>query len=541
MRWFVDFLSRYLVRIGCGLLAALLFWTTPANAEKRVALVIGNSAYMSVPRLDNPRNDARLMADTLRSLGFTIVGGGPQLDLTEQTFRQVVQDFGRQLEGADVGLFYYAGHGVQVRGSNYLVPVDANPVREVDVDFQMLDANLVLLQMEGAGTKLNLVILDACRNNPLAGRSLRSAASGLATMQSPEGTLISFATQPGSVAQDGSDGHSPYTEALAQTMRKPGLDIFRTFNEVGLAVASATGGAQQPWVSLSPIRGDFYFTGPVSVNAKVTANQASPPPDPAAQAWAVTKDTISIAVVEDFIRQFGDTVYGSMARARLKELKSSQIAAVAPSAEKLRLQSERDRLTAEQAEKDQLAKEQADKDRLASEQAWNHVKDSNDPDQLRNFIDLFPNSAQRPIAEQQIALLTSGAPKSPVIPASDRHDLARLLQVELQRVGCFNGTANGEFDDASKAAWHRFVQLTSIRMPDEVSLDAINAVRGINKRVCPVLCPAGEHTEGEKCIGSTPKHIRTVVAPGRPPSRESAPAHRANGRCFSFEGKQFCQ
>jgi hypothetical protein len=199
-------------------------------------------------------------------------------------------------------------------------------VREADVDFQMLDANLVLLQMEGAGTKLNLVILDACRNNPLAGRSLRSVATGLATMQSPEGTLISFATQPGNVAQDGSDDHSPYTEALARTMRKPGLDVFRTFNEVGLAVSSATGGAQRPWVSLSPISGDFYFTGPVSVNANVTVNQAPPPPDPAERAWAMTKDTTSIAVVESFIRQFGDTVYGSMARARLEELKKIQVA-----------------------------------------------------------------------------------------------------------------------------------------------------------------------------------------------------------------------
>jgi hypothetical protein len=323
------FLSAFAHCIGrTGVLAGLLLSIAPAHAEKRVALVIGNSAYVSVPRLDNPRNDARLMADTLRDLGFSIVGGDAQFDLTEQAFRQIVQDFGKQLQGSDVGLFYYAGHGVQVRGSNYLVPVDANPTREADVDFQMLDANLVLLQMEGAGTKLNLVIFDACRNNPLAGRGLRSVTSGLATMQSPEGTLVSFATQPGSVALDGNDGHSPYTEALAKTMHRPGLDIFRTFNEVGLAVDAATGGAQKPWVSASPIRGEFYFTGPVSIDTNVTVNQTAPPPDPAAQAWAVTKDTSSIAIVEDFIRQFGTTVYGSMARARLEELK--QLASRSP-------------------------------------------------------------------------------------------------------------------------------------------------------------------------------------------------------------------
>jgi uncharacterized caspase-like protein len=249
----------------------------PAFAEKRVALVVGNSTYENVPRLTNPGNDARLIADTLRSLGFDLIGDGAQLDLNESDFRRTVQTFGRRLQGADVGLFYYAGHGVQIRGSNYLVPVDANPTREADADFQMLDANLVLGQMEGASTKLNVVILDACRNNPLAGRALRSVASGLATMHSPEGTLISFATQPGNVAQDGSDGHSPYAKALAETIVKPGLDIFRTFNEVGLTVAAVTGGSQEPWVSHSPIKGDFYFVEPPASSKLAPAIQETPP------------------------------------------------------------------------------------------------------------------------------------------------------------------------------------------------------------------------------------------------------------------------
>ena len=232
-----------------------------ALTGKRVALVIGNSSYINVPRLVNPANDARLTADTLRSLGFTLVGGGAQLDLDKGGIDRVVRAFGAQLQGADVGLFYYAGHGVQVSGANYLIPVDANPVRQSDVDFQMLDANLVLRQMADSGTKLNLVILDACRNNPFGGRGLRGTTAGLAQMQAPEGTLISFATQPGNVAQDGNNGHSPYTEALTQVMKKPGFKVFDTFNEVGLLVSSATGGAQQPWFSTSPIKGDFYFAG----------------------------------------------------------------------------------------------------------------------------------------------------------------------------------------------------------------------------------------------------------------------------------------
>jgi TPR repeat protein len=252
-------MKRHLVYSIVLLLASL---TSSAHAEKRVALVVGNSAYQNVGRLDNPTNDASLMADTLRDLGFTLVGGGAQLDLDKAVLDGAVQNFGQRIQGADVALFYYAGHGVQVRGSNYLVPVNANPTREADVDFQMVDVNLVLNQMQGSGTRLNLVLLDACRNNPFGGRGLRSSEGGLAQMRAPEGTLISYATQPGSVAQDGGDGNSPYTKALATTIRRSGLDIFQTFNEVGLAVKRSTGGSQQPWVSSSPIDGSFYFVSP---------------------------------------------------------------------------------------------------------------------------------------------------------------------------------------------------------------------------------------------------------------------------------------
>jgi Caspase domain len=134
----------------------------------------------------------------------------------------------------------------------------------------MVDINLVLRQMQGSGTRLNVVILDACRNNPFGARGLRSADGGLAQMRAPEGTLISYATQPGSVAQDGSGGHSPYTKALATTIKQAGLDIFQTFNQVGLAVKRETGGSQQPWVSSSPIDGSFYFVAPVAAAPPVT-------------------------------------------------------------------------------------------------------------------------------------------------------------------------------------------------------------------------------------------------------------------------------
>jgi hypothetical protein len=266
------------MRWNC-LLSILLvsLFASPASAEKRIALVIGNSAYQSVSRLANPRNDALLVAETLSRLGFTLVGGGAQVELDKASFDGAVQRFGNALIGADVALFYYAGHGVQIRGTNYLVPVTANPSRESDVDFQMVDVSLVLRQMEGAGTKLNMVILDACRNNPFGGRGLRAADGGLAQIRAPEGTLLSYATQPGNVALDGDDGHSPYTKALVETMQKPGLDVLQAFNQVGLLVKRATGSSQQPWVSTSPIDGSFYFSGGNQVATAGPATTILPP------------------------------------------------------------------------------------------------------------------------------------------------------------------------------------------------------------------------------------------------------------------------
>ena len=251
---------------------------TPAHAEKRVALVIGNSAYRAVPALPNPAADAKLMSDTLLSLGFFVVGGGAQVDLDKAGFDAALQEFSAQLAGADVALFYYAGHGVETHGLNYLVPVDAHPQDEADVFTQMISTSGILDQLEKSGTRINLVLLDACRDNPFSGHGVRSSTGGLAQMPAPVGTLISFATQPRSVSLDGDGGHSPYTNALVAAMQKPGYGLFKTFNDVGLAVDKATGGQQLPWVSSSPISGNFYFAGkPAPVAAD--AEQASLTPD----------------------------------------------------------------------------------------------------------------------------------------------------------------------------------------------------------------------------------------------------------------------
>ena len=310
-------LSRLAV-ISC--LASI--FAAPALADKRVALVIGNSTYRNVTPLENPKNDASLMATTLAGLGFTLVGGNAQLNLDKAGLDQAVQSFGRQIQGADVALFYYAGHGVQLNGENYLVPVNANPTRAADVDFQMVDVNLVLHQMKDSGTRLNLLVLDACRNNPFGGRGLRSSSGGLAQMRAPEGTLISYATQPGNVAQDGAGGHSPFTQALAATIRRPGLDIFQAFNQVGLAVKRTTGGAQQPWVSSSPIDGNFYFNP-----AKATASGPSGSDGVEITFWNSVQDSKNPRMFQAYLKRYPNGAFADIARIKLEQ---SQVAVARP-------------------------------------------------------------------------------------------------------------------------------------------------------------------------------------------------------------------
>jgi uncharacterized caspase-like protein len=262
----IALLSRAIVAAFVLVAAA----TSAAHADKRVALVVGNGAYRNAVKLDNPANDAKLMADTLRSLGFFVVDGDARLDLDKAGLDAALRDFSEQLVGADVALFYYAGHGVEIKGQNYLVPVDANPQDEADILSQMTGLAGVIDAMEKSGARLNIALLDACRDNPFR---TRFSNNGLALMQAPPGTLISFATQPRRVSLDGDDGHSPYTRALADTMVHPGYGLFKTFNEVGLEVEKATNGAQLPWVSSSPISGSFYFAGkPAPTNVSLTVD-----------------------------------------------------------------------------------------------------------------------------------------------------------------------------------------------------------------------------------------------------------------------------
>lgn len=259
------------LRLSIGLI--LLVTAPVVLAEPRTALVIGNSTYAGAP-LKNAGNDAQDMAAKLRELGFQVI---ERVNADRQTMRQALRDFEQQLrQQRGVGLFYYAGHGVQLNGRNYLIPVGADIHQEFEVPDESLDADAVLRAMESAGNDLNILILDACRNNPFA-RSFGVASRGLARMDGPAGTFIAYATAPGSVSQDGNSRNSPYTRSLLAAMSKPGLSLEQVFKQVLVAVERETGGSQIPWVA-SSLRGDFFFVQPNAAPPVTSSSPAEPPP-----------------------------------------------------------------------------------------------------------------------------------------------------------------------------------------------------------------------------------------------------------------------
>ncbi len=233
----------------------------PANQQLsddvRQALVIGNSAYASAGVLRNPVNDAKAISNTLEQLGFKVT---TVTDADQREMEQSIRNFGKQLRDYNgVGLFYYAGHGMQFDGENYLLPVDINPSTETDVRYDAVPLGKMLGQMQNAGNRMNLVILDACRNNPFA-RSFRTFNPGLAQVIAPEGTFISFATAPGKVAADGDGRNGLFTSKLLRHLKTPGLKLEEVFKRTAADVYRESNKKQVPWVQYAVI-GDFYFVG----------------------------------------------------------------------------------------------------------------------------------------------------------------------------------------------------------------------------------------------------------------------------------------
>ncbi|MBL8516107.1 MAG: caspase family protein [Betaproteobacteria bacterium] len=284
----------------------------------RVALIIGNSDYRTAP-LANPLNDARDMAKALSALGFDVT---LKENATLREQKQAIRNFAGKVRQGGVGLFYFAGHGVQSKGKNFLIPVDADIQQEYELEDQALDANLVLGAMDEAQSAVNILILDACRNNPFM-RSFRSASRGLAQMDAPKGSFIAYATAPGSVAADGIDGNGTYTKHLLRNLQQGDSDISKVFSRVRAGVAQETRNQQIPWESTSMV-GDFFFN---------PAAAQSPSPEKADKAalpvsalaleityWQSAEKSNTVAAFQSYLSNYPSGQFADLAKARIATL-----------------------------------------------------------------------------------------------------------------------------------------------------------------------------------------------------------------------------
>ena len=294
------------------------------TSERRTALVIGNGAYTNAPPLKNPPNDARDMASTLKTLGFDVTSG---INVNQRDIKRLIREFGQALKAGGSGLFYYAGHGVQSKGRNYLIPIEADIQSEIEVEDAGVDVNLVLGYMDDAQNGLNIVILDACRDNPFA-RSFRSATNGLAQVDAPTGTLIAYATAPGRVASDGTGQNGLYTSELLKQMRVPRLSATEMFMHVRAEVMKQTANKQVPWEASSLV-GNFYFSAPAK-------NGASPPPSAAAneakidpvaverEYWETIRSSSDAQDYKDYLQAYPNGVYAAIARAKIRQVETAK-------------------------------------------------------------------------------------------------------------------------------------------------------------------------------------------------------------------------
>ena len=302
----------------------------PTWAAGRIALVIGNAGYQETAKLKNTLHDAADVAAALKRLGFSVLEG---TDLDKRAMERLIRQFDQKLAGAEVALFFYAGHGLQVSGQNYLVPTDARLAAEGDVDFESIPLSLVLRRMEREA-RTSLVLLDACRDNPLARNLARSMGTrstnigqGLAEIRTGVGTLIAFSTQPGNVALDGDARNSPYTAALLKHLETPGRDVLSSLAAVRGEVVKATGGRQVPWEHTS-------LLGPVILKPSVGAATPSPGAASASTAqsaaerhWDEVQQSTSIRELEAFARRYRGTFHADLAEARIADLRAKAAAA----------------------------------------------------------------------------------------------------------------------------------------------------------------------------------------------------------------------
>ncbi|MGK0289022.1 MAG: TPR repeat protein [bacterium] len=292
--------------------------TQLAYSKQRVALIIGNGNYKSSP-LKNALNDANDMAKSLRKLGFTVM---LHIDANRKQMRHAIRTFGKKIHGGGVGLFFYAGHGMQVKGKNYLIPIGADIQDQNEVLDEGIDAGLVLRKMESAQNRLNIVFLDACRNNPFA-KSFRSGQKGLAQMDAPKGSLIAYATAPGSVAADGSGRNGVFTKHILKSLQTPNLELSQMMKKVRLGVLKETSEKQIPWDSSSLVH-DFYFQRTSAITTNQQQGSQSNQLNADEEMWRLVKTTEKIAELQKYLTAFPTGKFRIHAELKVSRLQDQQ-------------------------------------------------------------------------------------------------------------------------------------------------------------------------------------------------------------------------
>jgi uncharacterized caspase-like protein len=511
---------RSLFFLSLGFL--FLTFANPAQAEKRVALVIGISNYQQVPRLANPVRDAEAIAGLFKKAGFDVVDEKRDLGIAD--LRRVVREFSEKSRDADIAVVYYAGHGIEVDGTNYLVPSDAKLVSDFDVEDETVSLDRLLRALDPV-KRLRLVILDACRENPFSNTMKKNVASrsigrGLARIEpGMSNTLVAFATKAGAVADDGTGENSQYATALVKYIAEPGVDLRVAFGRVRDEVLKRTLNRQEPFVYGS-LGGDNLALVPAP--AKPIEADADARVDYEFAAQLGTKE-----VWDSFLVRHPTGFYANLARAQMSRLVTAeQSQAMADNARR-----DAEEQAAQKAEKLQKRVDEPAKSQAAAAQQQLLEQSKKELEEARKQAELAQQraeaarqeveqakrqaveDAQRQIEEarvsakgntEKVAALSSGQDRSPV-PSSPPQiapaDLARLLQAHLKRVGCNSGKVDGDWDESSQRALDLFNKNAKTTFNTKVaSLDALDAVRNELDRVCPMSCPTGARADGDRCI-----------------------------------------
>jgi hypothetical protein len=487
------------------LAAAFLLVCCPAWAEKRVALVIGNSTYQNADHLSNPANDATLVATALKNAGFDVVES--RLDLKAVDMRRALRDFHDQAVDADVAVVYYAGHGIEIDGTNYLIPIDATLERDTDVYDEAFSLDRVLIAIEPA-RQLRLVIIDACRNNPFADtmkRTLgsRSIGRGLARVEpATTNTLVAFAAKAGLTALDGDSKNSPYTTALVKYIARPGLDLRKAFGFVRDDVLKATGNRQEPYVYGSYGGDDLPLVPAKSVAPSIPADVR--------QDYELALQIGNKDALNAFLAQYPDGYYANLAKLQLAKIAAREMHAAVPDkpsigqqrpAAKMERPSDAPKQATSEAAMPEdsgpasqmAAAEQGQMEKGADNKSVSGAAAFKGP-----AANIEPPAASSDAPAQVSKTAALSQPELPKSPSG--FELAKLTQTELNRVGCFAGSIDGEWGAGSQRSLSLFNRNAGTKFDVKTaSLDTLDAIKLKQGRVCPLVCEHGFRAEGDHC------------------------------------------